>query len=472
MYPAYKMSSKAALRTRQIVTEPIRPLLLRLTLSALVGNLAMHLMGIVDTFFISRLGTLELAAASFVIPIHMIYVSLALGIGMGMSSLNSRLIGEGRFRESSRLICDGLIFAALFAVIMAMIGSRIIDPLFRALGADERTLPLIRDYLNILLLALPPLMLVVIGNSAFRSMGNIKMSATLAACLSLLNITLDPLLIFGIGPFPAMGIRGAALATFLAATITMIISFLVLGFYEKLLDFTAPRWHHLRDNWRQILGIGIPAMGANIMTPLPAAIMTAMVARFGDVVVAGFGVGSRIETISLIFVMALSSTLPMFIGQNMGAGRQDRAYAALIGCLKFVLVFQCLIYLLLFMFGESIAGTFSSNAEVTEVITTYLMILPLTYGAHGVVVLIMVSLNVLRRPRTALLLTFTRLMLFYIPLAYIGSQFWGLKGLFAGAALGNILAGIFAWFLIRKVSQELHLGPNYQDLEAEPKLAG
>ena len=131
-----------------------------------------------------------------------------------------------------------------------------------------------------------------------------------------------------------------------------------------------------------------------------------------------------------------------------------------------------LIYLLLFMFGESIAGTFSSNAEVTEVITTYLMILPLTYGAHGVVVLIMVSLNVLRRPRTALLLTFTRLMLFYIPLAYIGSQFWGLKGLFAGAALGNILAGIFAWFLIRKVSQELHLGPNYQDLEAEPKLAG
>ena len=451
------MSVKAAERSRLIVSEPIRPLLIRLTFSALIGNVAMHLMGIVDTFFISRLGTVELAAVSFAIPIHMLYVSLALGIGMGMSSLNSRLIGESRFADSSRLISDGLMFALVFAVTVAFLGSMIMDPLFRLLGADARTLPFIRDYMSILLVGLPPLMLVIIGNSTFRSMGNIKMSATLAGCLSLLNIILDPLLIFGIGPFPEMGIRGAAMATLLAAIITMLVSFIVLGYYEKLLDFAIPRWLHLKTNWLQILGIGIPAMGANIMTPLAAAIITGMVARFGDEVVAGFGVGSRVESISLIFVMALSSTLPMFIGQNVGAGRNDRAYTALMGCLKFVLGFQCLIYLVLLVLGESIATTFSSNAEVIQVIRIYLWILPLTYGAHGVVVLCMVSLNVLRRPRMALLLTFTRLMILYVPLAYIGSRFWGLQGLFAGAAMGNILACIFAWTMIRKVSVEAGL---------------
>ena len=451
------MSVKAAERSRLIVSEPIRPLLIRLTFSALIGNVAMHLMGIVDTFFISRLVTVELAAASFAIPIHMLYVSLALGIGMGMSSLNSRLIGESRFADSSRLISDGLMFALVFAVTVAFLGSMIMDPLFRLLGADARTLPFIRDYMSILLVGLPPLMLVIIGNSTFRSMGNIKMSATLAGCLSLLNIILDPLLIFGIGPFPEMGIRGAAMATLLAAIITMLVSFIVLGYYEKLLDFAIPRWLHLKTNWLQILRIGIPAMGANIMTPLAAAIITGMVARFGDEVVAGFGVGSRVESISLIFVMALSSTLPMFIGQNVGAGRNDRAYTALMGCLKFVLGFQCLIYLVLLVLGESIATTFSSNAEVIQVIRIYLWILPLTYGAHGVVVLCMVSLNVLRRPRMALLLTFTRLMILYVPLAYIGSRFWGLQGLFAGAAMGNILACIFAWTMIRKVSVEAGL---------------
>jgi putative MATE family efflux protein len=451
------MSAKTAERSRRIVSEPIRPLLLRLTFSALIGNVAMHLMGIVDTFFISRLGTVELAAASYAIPIHMIYVSMALGIGMGMSSLNSRLIGESRFADSSRLISDGLMFALVFAVIAALLGSMIIDPLFRLLGADERTLPLIHDYMSVLLLGLPPLMLVIIGNSTFRSMGNIKMSATLAGCLSLLNIILDPLLIFGIGPFPEMGIRGAAMATLLAATITMLISFFVLGFYEKLLDLAMPRWLHLKTNWLQILDIGIPAMGANIMTPLAAAIITGMVARFGDEVVAGFGVGSRVESISLIFVMALSSTLPMFIGQNVGAGRNDRAYTALMGSLKFVLGFQCLMYLVLLVLGESIANTFSSNVEVIRVIRIYLWILPLTYGAHGVVVLCMVALNVLQRPRMALLLTFTRLIILYVPLAFIGSRLWGLQGLFAGAALGNILACLFALSMIRKVSAEVGL---------------
>jgi len=329
-------------------------------------------------------------------------------------------------------------------------------------------MPFIQDYMHILLVALPFLMLVVIGNSTFRSMGNIKMSATLAACLSFLNILFDPLLIFGIGPFPEMGIRGAAAATLVAATITMLLSFIVLGFHEKLINFAGPRWQHLRDNWQQILGIGIPAMGANLMTPLAAAIMTAMVASFGDEVVAGFGVGSRVETISLIVVMALSSTLPMFIGQNTGAGRNDRAYAALMGCLKFVLGFQCIVYALLLILGGRIANTFSSNPEVIEVIKQYLWILPLTYGAHGVVVLCMVSLNVLRKPRIALLLTFARLMVLYIPLAFIGGRLMGLQGLFMGAATGNVLACGFAWLMIKKVSREVGLNTDPEALMMQP----
>lgn len=451
------MSSKAAKRSQHIVSAPIRPLLIRLTASALMGNVAMVTLGIVDTFFISRLGTLELAAASFVIPIHMIYVSLALGIGMGMSSLNSRLMGESKFSESARLISDGLMFAALFAITVALLGSLIMNPLFRVLGADESTIPLIRDYLSILLAGLPPLMFVVVSMSTFRSMGNIKTSALLAATMAGLNILLDPLLIFGLGPFPELGIAGAAWATLYAAILTLGLAFYILGFHEKVLDFALPQIHHLKANWQQILSIGIPAMGANLMTPLAAAVMTAMIARQGDVAVAGFGVGSRIEMLSLIIVMALSSTLPMFIGQNIGAGRSDRAYVALMGCLKFVLGFQCFVYLLLWLFAGSVASVFSSNAEVVDIIETYLLILPVTYGAHGIVVLVMVSLNVLRKPRTALILTVTRLMLLYLPLAYLGSLFWGVKGLFIGAACGNVLAGFIAFRIIQKVCLELQL---------------
>lgn len=451
------MNQRTAQRSRRIVSEPIGPLLIRLTGSALIGNVAMHTLGVVDTFFISRLGTLELAAASFVIPVHMIYISLALGIGMGISSLNSRLVGESRYTDSARLISDGLIFAGLFAVVMAMLGASSITPLFRLLGAEADTLPIIHDYLSILLLGLPPLMMVTIGNATFRSVGNIRMSALLAASMSLLNLALDPLLIFGVGPFPALGIQGAAWATLTAAIITMGISFHVLSVRESMLDLGRPLWTVMRANWGRLLNIAIPAMGANMMTPLAAVIMTAMVSGYGDTMVAGFGVGSRIEMFSLLVVMGLSATLPMFIGQNIGAGREDRAYRALTGSLKFVLGLQVIIYLLLLVFSRDVAGWFSGEPAVVDIIVIYLCILPLTYGAHGVVVLVMVSLNVLGHPRLALLLTVVRLMVLYLPLAWLGSQVWGITGLFIGAAVGNVLAGLFAFGLVSRVCRSLGL---------------
>lgn len=103
---------------------------------------------------------------------------------------------------------------------------------------------------------------------------------------------------------------------------------------------------------------------------------------------------------------------------------------------------------------------FSDNVQVIEIIETYLLILPVTYGAHGIVVLVMVSLNVLRRPRTALMLTMVRLLLLYLPLAYGGSKLWGMTGLFVGAGLGNLIAGFFAYKLIKQVCAEQKLTLN------------
>ena len=141
----------------------------------------------------------------------------------------------------------------------------------------------------------------------------------------------------------------------------------------------------------------------------------------------------------------------MFIGQNIGAGRGDRAYQALILCLRFVLVFQIGVYLLLLLVSPLITSGFSDNPQVINVIKTYLIIMPLSYSAHAVVILVMVSLNVLKRPRTALLITIIRLLALYLPLAYLGSLFWGITGLFAGAACGNVIAGVVAFRIVKKV---------------------
>lgn len=418
------------------------------------GIVSLLLLGIVDTFFISMLGTTQLAAISFAIPVYMIFISMAVGIGMALGSITSRLIGAHKHEQAARFITNTQIFSAIFAVIISALGYQLIGPLFRAMGANDEVMPFISGYMKILMFGVPMIMLIVIANNAFRAIGNVKASAIFSAVLSLLNMLLDPFFIFGIGPFPELGMRGAALATVVAALLTWIVAFYTLAFREKMLVFVRPEPACFIADLRELMTIGVPAMFANMMTPFAATIMMVMIARFGSEAVAGLGVGSRIESLSLIGVFALSSTLPMFIGQNIGADRKDRVYQALMSCLRFTVVFQTAVFILLLFCSSFIAASFSDNKEVIDVIKTFLLILPLTYGAHGVVILVMVSLNVLQRPRTALFITIIRLAVLYIPLAYIGAEIWGVTGLFCGAACGNIIAGFVAVRIIKQVCRE------------------
>ena len=438
-------------RTRRITSEPIGPLLVRLTATMIMGVIAMMTLGIVDTWFISLLGTHQLAAIGFIIPVYMIFVSVALGIGMGISSITSRLIGEAKHGVAARYVTDAQILALVFSILIAILIGFSITSIFSAMGATEKVLPHIRNYMYILIFGLPMMMISVVSGNTFRAIGAIKTSASLSTLMALLNLALDPLLIFGIGPFPDLGMKGAALATVIAAATASLISVYILATREKLLLFTMPRLRHIRENWEELLTIAVPAMLANMMTPFAAAIMTALIAGYGAEAVAGFGVGARIETLCLMVVFALSATLPMFIGQNLGAGTGERAYQALFGCLKFSIGFQIAVYILLIILSPYIATAFSSDIRVIQVINTYIYILPLTYGAHAVVILVMVSLNVLRRPRLGLFLIIIRLIALYLPLAYIGGLYWGITGMFSGAAAGNVIAAIIAYRVIKKV---------------------
>ena len=427
------------------------------------GIISMMLLGIVDMYFIGLLGTTALAAAGFALPITSMVISVALGIGMGQSALTSRLVGEGRHGDAARFLSDAQMLVVGIAIALAVIGVLTIEPLFSVMGADRETLVLIKRYMVTWYWGSPLLMLTFLSTNAMRAVGDTRTSALLSAQLSLTNLIFDPILIFGIGPVPAFGIRGAALATVLAGLTTWLTAFAVLAVRERLLDFRPPRWTHLKANWRRLMTIGVPAVGANLMTPLAATAMTAIIAAYGAAAVAGFGVGARVESLALIIVFAMSSSLPMFIGQNIGAGKPQRAYRALMGCLKFTVAVQALVYVALVVAAPLIASAFSADPLVRQVIVTFLWVLPLSYGAHGIVILSMVSLNVLQRPRTALALTIIRLVVLYVPLAYAGGKIAGFQGMFVGAALGNVVAAGWTLAIMRGVCRAQGLAATTPD---------
>jgi putative MATE family efflux protein len=295
----------------------------------------------------------------------------------------------------------------------------------------------------------------MIGNAILRASGDTKTPSIVMGSSGLINAILDPILIFGYGPITAMGMKGAAIATFISWLFGFGLVLYILIVKKKLISLKLPNFTAIFIPIKNILKIGLPAAGANMLTPLAAAVMTAIVARYGDAAVAGFGVGSRIESIASLVVLAMSMTLPPFISQNFGAGRMHRVAGSYKKSIKFVLAWQVLIYLLLVLFSPLIAEAFAKEQHVADVIQLFIWILPLGYGLQGVIILTNSSFNALHKPFTALVLSIIRLFVCYVPLAYLGSQLYGLTGLFLGALLGNVVMAYISYhFFIKQFSAQ------------------
>jgi len=274
---------------------------------------------------------------------------------------------------------------------------------------------------------------------------------------AIINAILDPMLIFGFGPIPAMGIGGAALATVIAWGFTIIIICYYLAVKEKLLSFQLPPLDELLLTWKKLLSISLPASFANMITPISAGVLTATIATYGPHAVAAFGVVSRVESFIMIVVLGMSMSLPPFISQNYGARLYERVCEGLRLSLRFVLIWQLGLYLLVALTAPWIAAIFTKDPEVSGIITMVLRILPASYAFQGMVVLSASSFNALHAPRNGLITSLTRFLVFYVPLALIGNELGGLQGLFIGAAVGNLLAGLVITRWITHYTRKLQI---------------
>lgn len=436
---------------RHLTQDAIGPTLIRMTLPMILGMFVTFSFNLVDTFFVSMMGTEALSAISFTFPVTFTMMSLAIGLSIGTSAVVAKYIGRGDMERAREASTVTTYVAIASAVVLAVIGYLFMEPIFRLLGAPATLLPLIREYMDIWLPTSILLVAMVCGNAVLRANGDTRTPSWVMAGAGLVNAVFDPLLIFGWGPIPAMGMQGAALASLVSWLAAIGWLFYVLVIREQLIAPRLPSLAVFRSSSREMLKIGIPASGANMLTPVAAGVMTAIVASYGETAVAGFGVRSRLETIACLIILALSTTLPPLVSQNLGAGRLDRVEEACRLSMRFILGWQLLVYLLMVVCGPLIARIFTNNAEVAAIIRLYLWIVPLSYGCQGIVILCNSALNALHRPMIALYLSIARFFVFYVPLAWLGSSLYGLTGFFLGALLGNVATALVSWVSFRQI---------------------
>ncbi len=446
--------------------------LFRLVLPMIPGTLSIVLFNLADTYFVGQLGADPLAAMSFSFPVVLISGGLAMGLGIGTSSYVSHALGRQDRPEAARVASLAHILAFVIVLILAIVGLLTIRPLFTSLGATSTTLPLIREYMSIWFVGLPFVILPMVGMNVLQATGDTKIPGTVLTLSVLLNVGLDPLLIFGIGPFPEMGIAGAAVATVVGRASSFVIVGAVIFKREKFYTLKLGSPAYIFRSWGRILYIGIPAAAANILLPISMGVITRFVSVFGTNAVAGFGAATRIESFALVFTLALSMILTPFIGLNHAAGNERRVLKGHRVASLFSLAWGAMVTLVFLTAARPIAAAFNETAEVVAVTEGYLRVVAVSYGFLGIVNLTAAAFNGLKKPFHAAGVAALRLFVLLIPLAYVGRLVLDLPGIFWGVALGNVLAGLAAYliFLRHRKRVALHLAaPEAVEGTSEPR---
>lgn len=419
---------------------PVNRMLFRMAAPISLGMLSTFLFQIVDTYFVGRLGSSELAALAFSSTAYLIFVSLFMGLAVGVSSVVAKAAGAGDMDQARGLTKIALLLVLGLSSGLSIVAFATITPTFTLLGAAPDILPLIQTYMGILYLSFPFLMLGIVGSGAVRAIGITKESEIVFGIAGIINLVFDYLLIFGKAGFPELGLAGAAWATALSFV------FIFLGVGVLLLRhglIGRGALGGVSEGLRDILRISVPTVAMQLLVPATGLVTTVLLARYGSEAVAALGVASRIEALALIGIFAVSMAVTPFIAQNFGAGEHDRIDAAVVFAGKASIYMGVVLFIVLALAGQWIASVFSDDEEVIRFVTLYFRIVAISYGFQGIVNVTVAIFNGLQMPGTALKIMAVRTFAFVLPLLLMGALVGPLAILLA-LALGNILSAFYA----------------------------
>ncbi|AQP37647.1 MATE family efflux transporter [Vibrio anguillarum] len=429
--------------------------LLQMTWPMMFGVLSLMSFQLVDSAFIGQLGVLPLAAQGFTLPIQMIIIGLQVGLGIATTAVIARALGANQIRYAKQLgglvVAIGSIGVALFSVIIYLLR----HPILALLSAPESVYQIVDSYWIYWLVSAWVGAVLYFLYSLCRANGNTMLPGTMMMVTSILNLILDPIFIFTFD----LGIEGAALATILAFGIgVFVVAPKVSKRHWMLFD-----WSDLDvgKSIRSISHIMGPAMISQLLPPLSSMLATKLLASFGTAAVAAWALGSRFEFFAMVAILALTMSMPPMVGRLLGAGQlQDIRKLVRIAC-QFILGFQLIIAVVTYLLSGHLAALMTSEQSVESILHWHLMIVPISLGPLGICMLMVSVSNALAKSYTALTISALRLFVFFLPCLWVGAQIAALHGLFIGALVGNILAGLAAWSMYQRALRQVEQQKNH-----------
>lgn len=435
-------------KPRDLTKGSILKHILALSVPTMIAFALQTSFNIVDTIFVGRLGADALAAVSIVFPVVVLMIALGSGTGIGAASLVARYLGAKKVKEASSVVEHTLLIALFFSVVFGLGGFLFSRQLFILIGATPNVVSLAMDYSKWIFGFGGFIFILISLNNILRGEGDAKTPMKFMIISTLVNAALDPLLIFGIWFFPALGIEGAAIATVIARGLAcmLLVSHILKG--KSLLKIA---FRHFRYNFEIVKGIfsvGMPASLSTMLTSIGMLIVIGIVASFGPSAIAAYGIGFKLEGIAFHFAIGVSIAVVALVGHNVGAGKVERAkrVAWLASCLSMGV--GLLVGIIFLLAPELWVSVFTQDVLVLAQTVSYIKVVSWVFAFIGLGIVMESAFQGFGRGMPKLVLTVFRLGVLTIPLVYILSRSFGLVGVWYGIAIANIVGGLMAaaWF--------------------------
>lgn len=420
--------------------KPVHKALFQIGAPMSVGIFSVLAIGLADAFFLARAGETELTAVGFVYPVIVAISAFSVGLAAGANTALSQAHGRGCTQDQ---IAQMTLHAVLFGLSIGLIlgfGFWLISPwLFAQLGAQNAVLDNVLSYVPFWAASFPVLVVTMIVNAGFRATGDGVTASAVMLLTAVLNIAATPVLVFGIGPAPEMGMSGAGLATLLARSLAVVlVIFLAVRSGLLVAGFTVLKGFFASIT--EIVTVALPAAMSRAINPLGMAAVTAIVATLGDAAVAGFGAASRVQAIALVPFFALAAGLSPTVGQAWGASDKKRARDAMKAATVFVLGYGLILGALLMVFADPISGAMTANGRAAAFTADYLRIVGFSLAGYGLTIAANAAMTGRSRAGSAMMLSLARILVIYVPFAFVGAHAFGFTGVAAAAALANVFA--------------------------------
>ena len=391
----------------------------------------------IDTFWIGRyLGSDALAAATS--SVFWIWLAISIGelVSIGVDAIAARRHGERRPREAARAVGEGVMYGVALGLMIALATPIVLPSLFALSGTSAAVTAIGTQYLGTYLLGMPLIFGFFAVDAAFRASGDTRTPLYVLVVTTVLGLVLDPALILGVGPIPAMGITGAALATIAPRAVACVIGVLLLA-RRGMISFSRPRTSVLVA----IARVGAPAAATGVAFSAIYVVLTRTTTQFGTPALAALGLGFRIESVVYVVAVGFGAAVAAIVGQSLGAGDVDRARRAGWSAMGFVSVFGAIMATVTVLMPETLAGIFSTDAAVVAEAARYLRIAAfsqLFLGAEVVLESAMGGAGWTLPP----MLASTTITALRIPVGAWSAARWGPSGLWWTLALTAALRGV------------------------------